>query len=298
MKPKSTNKTFVADTYITDWLEKIGIDYDIITDDLLHQEGVELLKNYRVVMTGNHPEYYSTQMLDAVEGYQDTGGRLMYMGGNGFHWVTSFHTQLPGVIEARKHGVSGKKGISRDFYELKHAADGMMGGFWKDNGRPSNQIVGVLYNGDNADTSDPYQRQPDSYHPRAAFIFEGINNDVFGDYGIIGNGTSGYEFDHMNYKQGTPSHTLHLARASLSNLPDDFKMWATVLNRPLHGADMVYFEVPKGGAVFSVGSMAWVGALSHNRYTNDVARITENVLRRFLDKTPLLLPAESSNKYL
>ena len=32
----------------------------------------------------------------------------------------------------------------------------------------------------------------------------------------------------------------------------------------------------------TVGSIAWCGALSHNGYENNVSRITENVLRRFL----------------
>ena len=34
------------------------------------------------------------------------------------------------------------------------------------------------------------------------------------------------------------------------------------------------------------GSIAWAGALSHNSYDNNVARITGNVLRRFIDDTP------------
>jgi N,N-dimethylformamidase len=33
--------------------------------------------------------------------------------------------------------------------------------------------------------------------------------------------------------------------------------------------------------VFSVGSIAWAGSLSHDGYRNNVARITGNVLRRF-----------------
>ena len=49
---------------------------------------------------------------------------------------------------------------------------------------------------------------------------------------------------------------------------------------PVRG-DMVFFEGPKGGAVFSTGSIAWCGSLSHNDYDNNVSRITENVLRRF-----------------
>ena len=52
-------------------------------------------------------------------------------------------------------------------------------------------------------------------------------------------------------------------------------------------ADMVFFETPNGGAVFSTGSIAWAGSLGHNGYDNNVARITGNVLRRFIDPTPL-----------
>lgn len=48
-------------------------------------------------------------------------------------------------------------------------------------------------------------------------------------------------------------------------------------------ADMVFFETPHGGAVWSAGSIAWAGSLSHNKYNNNVSRITHNLLKRFLD---------------
>jgi N,N-dimethylformamidase len=51
-------------------------------------------------------------------------------------------------------------------------------------------------------------------------------------------------------------------------------------------ADMVFYEMPGGGAVFTTGSIAWMGSLSHNKYDNNVSRITENVLRRFADAKP------------
>lgn len=51
-------------------------------------------------------------------------------------------------------------------------------------------------------------------------------------------------------------------------------------------ADMVFFETPNGGAVFSVGSIAYAGCLLLERGDNDIARITANVLRRFLDPLP------------
>ena len=47
-------------------------------------------------------------------------------------------------------------------------------------------------------------------------------------------------------------------------------------------ADMVYFSTPNGGAVFSTGSISWCGSLSHNRYENNVSRLTGNVLTRFV----------------
>jgi hypothetical protein len=45
---------------------------------------------------------------------------------------------------------------------------------------------------------------------------------------------------------------------------------------------------PRGQAVLSTGSIAWCGSLSHNGYANNVARITANVLRRFIDPTPFV----------
>lgn len=287
IKPKVQNYTLVADTYIVDWLEHLGIDYDIITDDLLQEEGAALLNQYQVVMTGNHPEYCSAQMLDAIAQYQEEGGRWMYLGGNGFFWATSYHSQLPGAIEVRKDMLY--TGI-HPVHERQHAFDGQHGGQWSNNGRCPQALMGVgsvlpfPFEG-----SAPYSRLPDSYNPRAAFIFDNVANKTFGDFGIIGQGAAGQETDKIDGELGTPSHTLHLARSEdfpwpLSG-PDGLTGEEYRSNIPMPRADMVFFETPNDGAVFSVGSMAWVGALSHSGYNNDIARITQNVLRRFADNT-------------
>ena len=52
-------------------------------------------------------------------------------------------------------------------------------------------------------------------------------------------------------------------------------------------ADLVFYERPNGGAVFSTGSIAWCGALLTNGGDNDVSRITGNVLRRFAADGPV-----------
>ena len=55
----------------------------------LHHEGFDLLTPYKTVLTGSHPEYRTGDMLSAVETYLQNGGRMMYLGGNGFYWVTA-----------------------------------------------------------------------------------------------------------------------------------------------------------------------------------------------------------------
>ena len=48
-------------------------------------------------------------------------------------------------------------------------------------------------------------------------------------------------------------------------------------------AELVFFETPSGGAIFSTGSIGWSSSLAHSNYDNNVSRLTLNVLRRFLD---------------
>ena len=45
---------------------------------------------------------------------------------------------------------------------------------------------------------------------------------------------------------------------------------------------MIYFETASHGAVFSVGSINWVGALAWNAFENNVAKVTANVLHEFV----------------
>jgi N,N-dimethylformamidase len=93
---------FPADLHLVDWLDEKEVDVDVITDEDLHEEGAALLARYRVVLTGSHPEYWTTPMMDALRGYLSGGGRLMYLGGNGFYWVTSIDPARPHVIEVRR----------------------------------------------------------------------------------------------------------------------------------------------------------------------------------------------------
>ena len=298
LKPRSMMWSFNADTNITAWLERTGIPYDVITDEDLHTEGAALLARYRVVITGAHPEYYSTAMLDGASEYLEGGGRLMYLGGNGFYWRIAFHPSLRGVIEVRR-AEDGTRAWIAEPGEYYHAWGGEYGGLWRRLGRPPNRLVGVGFAAQGFDRSAHYRRRPESRDPRAAFVFEGVRGDeLIGDYGSLGGGAAGQEIDRFDARLGSPRHALVLASSeghSQQMLRTKEEFFASVLpfDDPSVRADLVFFEGPNGGAVFSTGSITWAASLAHSGYDNDVCRISTNVVRRFRDPKPFDLPAEN-----
>lgn len=290
---------FNADTHITDWLEANGYEYDVITDEDLHDEGLDALRPYRVVLTGTHPEYHSQAMWDAMKAWQDAGGRLMYLGANGWYWKIAWHPTLPGVIEVRRNE-GGIRAWAAEPGEYYHSFTGEYGGLWRNNGRPPQKLTGVGFTAQGFDISAPYRRLPGSEDPRVRFIFKGVGaREVIGDFGCIGGGAAGLELDRADPGLGTPPHALTLA-TSRGGHTDVYLVVCEELLVTLPGlggtenalvrADMVFYETLNGGAVWSTGSIAWAGSLSHNGYDNNVARITGNVLERFLDPRPFPAP--------
>ena len=49
-------------------------------------------------------------------------------------------------------------------------------------------------------------------------------------------------------------------------------------------ADLVYFNAPNGGAVFSTGSIAFGQSLPCNGFDNNVSRLLANVVKGFTSK--------------
>lgn len=284
---------FNADTHILGFLEARGIDFDVLTDEDLDQRGAAALDGYRVVVTGTHPEYTSTRMLDACRAFQDAGGRIIYLGGNGFYWRVAYNPNLPGVIECRR-GESGIRGWEPGVGNTQHQFTGELGGLWRRIGRAPQQLFGVGMTAQGFDLSSPYIRTADAADPRAAFIFAGVEGDLIGDYGLNGGGAAGNEIDRADMDLGTPPNALIVARSQVhtdvylmtpEDLLDPTPTWSGTQS-DLIRSDLTFFETASGGAVFSVGSIAWAAAMAWNGYDNDVARITENVVRRFIDPEP------------
>jgi N,N-dimethylformamidase len=281
-----------SDMYLVDWLEAEGIAYDVITDHDLHREGAELLDGYRAVITGSHPEYISAAIMDAIEEYTGHGGRFMYLGGNGFYWVTTVDPDRPDVIEIRR-GDSGTRTWTSRPGESHHSTTGEPGGQWRLRGRTPHALVGVGFVAQGGGDAAAYAQTDAASSERTAFIFAGIEPDeLIGDFGNHLGGAAGAEIDRADARLGTPPHTVVLA-TSAGRHSDHFQRAVEELEATLPGqggtespevrADMTYFETPQGGAVFSVGSISWSASLSHNGFDNNVARVTKNVLLRFIE---------------
>jgi N,N-dimethylformamidase len=222
-------------------------------------------------------------MMAAFQAFLGEGGSLMYLGGNGFWMVTGVHPERPHVIEIRRRApISGLWGSQPG--EVFLSTTGELGDTWQHRRERPRELVGVGFERMVLE-GRPYERETGSFDPRAAFVFQGVEADeLIGGFGLLFGGAASYEVDGIDVRLGTPSNALLLARAS------GFTPAGTPELDHEPRADVVFFETGDGGAVFSTGSIGWSAALSHNGHDNNVSRITENVLLRFLSPEAFFRP--------
>ena len=280
---------YPADLHLLAWLEAKGIAFDIVTDEDLDDEGVGLIAQYRAVLTGSHPEYHTLGTIDALSAYTQQGGRLVYLGANGFYWRVARNKTVPHAIELRR-AEGGIRTWAAEPGEYYHATDGQYGGLWRRNRRTPQMLVGVGFSCQAAFEGTHYRRLPASRDPRFAWMFAGIEDDVIGDYGLSGGGAAGFELDRADPMLGTPDGTVILARSenplpSFLTVPEELLSNVITINgekvEDLARGEIVYFDTPSGGAVFSVGSITFCGSLWRNGFEGPVSRLLENVVRRF-----------------
>lgn len=282
---------FPADLSLIWWLDSKGYEVDIITDHDLDAQGLDLIRPYRAVLTGTHPEYYSLAMLDALEDYVGSGGRLAYIGGNGLYWVTETRDDEPWCIEVRKLD-TGSRAWQAAPGEGYLATTGDRSGVWRARGRAPQKIAALGFTTEGMDESQPFERMTDSYEPAAAWIFEGVGaGELIGDFGLGLGGASGLEMDRYELALGTPPHTMLLA--SSFNHSDNYPLVSEEITYAFPGrggtqdpqvrGDIAYYTAAGGGAVFAAGSIAWSQALPVNGGDNNVGQIMANVLKGFVE---------------
>lgn len=278
---------FQADSHLIAWLHNQNIDYDIITDDEIDRDGLAAIAGYDAVTTGTHPEYHTSNTLDALTAYRDAGGALIYLGGNGFYWRIVRHTEDPDLLEIRR-AEDGLRAWASEPGEYYNGFDGSYGGLWRRNGRPPQKLVGIGFTAQGVFEGMPYKRVCDD----SAFdwVFDGIDDGPIGDFGFSGNGAAGFELDRIDSKLDEGQDITILAqsydtRDTFMLVPEEQLTHLTNLSGGSESeakrADMVYFKTPSGGQVFSVGSITFCGSLPWNNFDNNVSRLLRNVIDRF-----------------
>ncbi len=224
------------------WLEQNNYAYDVITEYDLHKQP-SLLKSYKTLVLNSHSEYWSKPMHDGFLSFVNNGGNVLNLSANSLYWKVAVKDKQ---IEVRK-----------DY--SRHTFVNEPGGLWRNLSRPESRYLGVAYTRSGYGTFKPY-KVTNAGH----WIFKNTglrNGDLIGSAGVGNQSASGWETDKRTGY--TPSNTVLLAKGTN---PDN------------GGAEMVYYDTPSGGGVFSAGSLTFTGSLAEDV---KLAQVVKNVLGRF-----------------
>ena len=241
------------------WLERESLQYDYYSELHLHNGELDL-DQYTILMISVHPEYWSREMYQRVkEWVWQRGGKLIYLGGNGLNCEVEFlgedALRFKTYLAPANGGELGMPDPKNpDFYCDSRMARTL---------ESEANLVGVVCTDSGIMTAAPYKVLNADHW---AFAGTGLSNGgLFGENSLherIPGGASGHETDKRS--PHSPPGTELLAKGT--NCDDG-------------GAEIVCYETPSGGAVFSVGSITWVPSLLVD---DAVSRITANVVARYL----------------
>lgn len=278
-----------VDLHFLKFCAREGIAIDVLTDRDLHEGGAALLANYPAVCTGSHPEYLSVQMEQAYRDYIANGGRLAYLGGNGFAAAVAYRNDL---LELRRGPTQAGRTWDGPLAEMNFALTNEPGGYLRDRGRGEFSLVGVGIALMGFSPARPYEKTEAGRSEKFAWLFDGVS-DRFGDHGIVQGGAAGYEVDAVNFHLGSPADITVVATATgfPPSYVDDPGKWyegGEPEREAQRRADMTFWRHPSGGMVFCASSVAFLGALPPPGEQNDVGRLVTNLLGAFrrLDFVP------------
>ncbi|MGZ7210493.1 MAG: N,N-dimethylformamidase beta subunit family domain-containing protein, partial [Methanobacterium sp.] len=232
---------------ILTWLEMKDYHYNLISDQDLHNDP-KVLNPYKVLIISTHSEYWSTEMYNNLQAFLNRGGTLLYLSGNGVYWRAALKN---GEMEVRKDGGN-------------HTFINGRGGNFSAMGMTESSILGVRYQSTGFSVPAPYRVINPSH-----WIFSNTGlkkGELFGVKGLntvndSTGGASGWETDQMDNR--SPKNTVLLAQG---------------INSIGKGADMIYYDHPGGGGVFSTGSITFGGSLVIDP---QLSRMVQNVIVRF-----------------
>jgi hypothetical protein len=240
-----------AEWRLLGWLEREGFAYDLYAETQLHHGLLDLAK-YRVLILSTHPEYWTRRMYDRVKAWVfDEGGRLMYLGGNGLNCEVELLADDTMVCHNGRITSLWPQGIGAESrFAKRHESEA--------------NLLGVVFDPAGIMTGAPYRVADGSYW-------------VFQDTGLRTGDLFGSRSLHRRCPGGASGHETDKISASS---PKNVRLLAKGTNPDNGGAEMVIFDTPGGGRVFSAGSICYPSSLPVDE---GVSRVTANVLRRFLE---------------
>ncbi len=242
-----------AEWRLLGWLEQQNFAYDYYAETQLHDQTLDL-SAYRVLITAVHPEYWTRHMYDRVKRWVfEEGGRLIYLGGNGLNCEVEMNAD--GSMTVHNGSItslwSSGMGGHDSRMAVRHESEAC--------------LLGVTFTPSGAMTGAPYQVIDDQHW-------------VFQNTGLKNGQLFGLESLHRRCPGGASGHETDKRTASS---PPQVHVLARGMNPDDGGAEMVIFETPSGGAVFSVGSINYCASLPVD---DAISRITRNVLQRYLER--------------
>ena len=135
-----------GELFLHRWLEGLygdhdGYDFDVVTDDDLHQDP-EMLQDYQTLFINGHSEYWSVEAYTGVDAFLSAGGNVVALSGNTMFWRTSF-SEDGAVMECRKFDprIGGRGGAT--IGELYHSDDKKRGSLMRECGYPAWKCIGL-----------------------------------------------------------------------------------------------------------------------------------------------------------
>ena len=134
------------------WLEREGFAYDVFSDAQLH-DGTLDLGRYRVLIISAHPEYWTKLQFERTRRWVETGGHLMYLGGNGLNCEVVYPT--PTTMRTRSHLASTDGSLGQwDPADASHWLDSR---FHRSTGQSEATLLGVATTETGIMTAAPYR---------------------------------------------------------------------------------------------------------------------------------------------
>jgi hypothetical protein len=242
-RPEGESHLTRGELWVLGWLEQEGHRPDVYTDIDFHTGEVG---QYPLLVLSTHPEYWTTRMYDNLKAFLDAGGCVAYLGGNGIYENAEYENG--GTSMVFRAGVEGGSRADALFRVLVPA-------------RPERSLLGVAT--ERCAVTGAAYEVVDAAHP--LFAGTGLRTgDPFGEAGLNGK-ASGLEVDTSDGPGATT-----IPRACITEdrpvPPSSLPSGLIVLARARaddagRGAEMVYYNHPGGGFVFSVGSVTFGGSL-------------------------------------